>query len=156
VGGSGLVLFEGFAGRGDFFSVGCEDDALDCVVVIGFEEGSGFEIEGAGAVGVGEGAGDGGLDAAFDGSEGDEVEVGLDGGAVLGEREREGEGEVVGIAATAAGVLAGLCVKAAVMGSVERGLGALAPGGKDVSAKLDHGLGSLVREVLSGISALSG
>ena len=92
--GKDFVGLEDFAGCGDFFAVCGEDDAMDGVLVVGLDERASLEIGDAGAIGAGEGVGGFAVNASFERGQGDEVEVELDGGAILGEDEGDGDGAV--------------------------------------------------------------
>jgi len=135
----GFAGFEGLAWEGDFFTFGGEDDVLDGVFVGGVGEGSGLEVDGGGAVGVGDGVGLARFESSFEQAEGDEVIVGLDGGAVLGELEGDGDG--VG-AFGACGEFLLAVVVVAEEGVFDGGGLAVEAGGHDVSAEGVHG-GSL-------------
>jgi hypothetical protein len=134
VGGFGLVGFEAVAVEGDFIGLRGEDDVADGVFAGGIE-GSGLEVGGGGAVGVGDGVGLAVLKLALEQAEGDEVVVGLDGGAVLGEQEGDGDGVGAG---DAGGELALASVMEAEEGVLDGGGSAGGVVGLDVSAERVH------------------
>ena len=121
----------GLAGGGDFFFVGSEDDAVDAVLEAGVDERAGLEVDGGGPVGLDDGAGLAGLELALEDGEGGEVEVDLDGDAVLGELEGDGDGVGLGRAAGEA-ALARVVVAERVV--FEGGGLAVCSGGHDVAA----------------------
>lgn len=107
--GEGFAGRADLAGRGDLVLVRSEDDAVDGVVELCGDERAGLEVDGGGAVGVDDGVGVVGLEPAFGDGEGGEVEVGLDGGAVLGELEGDADG-AVSFGARGEAALAGVVV----------------------------------------------
>lgn len=133
--GEGLSGSADLARGGDLFFFGGEDDALDAVFVAGVAGGagerSGVEVAQAGAEDGVQGGGLALLEAALEQAHEDEVEVHLDGSAVFG--EEEGDGDAVR-AFGAGGELALAQVVVAEAGVVDgRGL-AVASGGEDVAA----------------------
>ena len=135
--GEGFAGVEGLAWRGDFLSFRGGDDALDMVFGVGVGEGSGLEVDGGGAVGGDHGVGLPGLEPAIGEGGLDEVEVALDGEAVLGELEGDG----CGVGPAGAGGEAPLAEVA--VAEVEAGEGwglAGVSGGHDVPAeRIWHG-----------------
>jgi hypothetical protein len=127
--------FEGFARWGDLVSFGREDDALHGAFVIGGGEFHFGEIVHGGAVDSAEGVGFAGVDFVVVEGEADEVEVEVDGGAVLGVDERERLVDSVGRGLASGGQDAlEVGVMAAEAGSVDGWLLAVASSGKDVAA----------------------
>ena len=141
MGGSGLVLFEGFAGRSDFFSVGREDDALDCVFGARIDERGFAEVGHRDLKVVGHAVGGAGVDFALVEGLQDKEEIGLDGGAVLGEDEGQGFVDAVVFGGGPDFVEDGfdLPVMAAEVGAGDGGRFAPAVVVEDVTAKMDHG-----------------
>ena len=127
----------GLAGRGDFLFVGSEDDSVDAVFEAGVGERAGLEVDGGGAVGVDDGVGLSGLELAFEDGELREMVVGLDGGAVLGKLEGDGDGAV----SPGPGGEAALAPVVVTEASVFDGRGlAVCSGGHDVSAERERHL----------------
>jgi len=131
-----FTLLEHLLWRGDFVSVRGEDDAVDGVVGIGFDERSLAEIDAAGAPDAGVGVGSAVADAFGSKSESDKIEIVLNGGAVLGKDEGNGHVRVGGIEGNAGLFDSGpaLAVVVAEEGSVDGGRAAAVSVGLDVTA----------------------
>ncbi len=137
--GEFFIGLKDLAGNAYLLFVGREDDFPDHVLVLAgvdLDERAGLEIGGAGAVGVDDGVADLGLDASFEDSERSELEVDLDGVAVLGKDEGDGDGA---IAFGARGEAALPRVVIAEERVLDGGRLAVPTGGHDVPTKLIHG-----------------
>ena len=124
----------GLAGGGDFLFVGGEDDALNTVLEAAWVEWPGFEVGGGGAVGLNDGLGLARIESALGDGELDDMEVELDGGAVLGKLEIESDAAgALGTVGEGVLALVEVAVELLFAGS---GHVAVVPGGHDVSTEV--------------------